>query len=79
MKTYKVMTKAELITKIVEARVEQCRRQNFKKFGNNDFVRKNENADAWRKMYRDYPMTSKKMPAFSLEGEYERFYGVANA
>ena len=79
MKTYKGMTRIEIINKIVEARVEQCRKQNLKKFGNNDFTRKNENADKWRNMYRDYPMTSKTMPAFSLAGEYERFYGVANA
>ena len=42
MKTYKGMTRGELMKKVIDARVEQCRKQNFKKFGNNDFPRKNE-------------------------------------
>lgn len=43
MKTYKGMTRGELMKKVIDARVEQCRKQNFKKFGNNDLPRKNEN------------------------------------
>ena len=78
MKTYKGMSKEELIEKIVEARVGQCKQQNFKKFGNNDFARKNENANEWRRLYRGYPITSKTAPSFSLSSEYERFYGGAN-
>lgn len=78
MKTYKGMTKQELIEKIVEARVEQCKKQNLKKFGNNNFARKNEDSNKWRRLYRSYPMASKVTSMFSLVSEYERFYGGAN-
>ena len=74
MKTYKGMTRKELTAKIVEARVKQCKEQNFKKFGNNDFARENENPDKWYNLYKTYPMTSRTQPNFSLVHEYERFY-----
>jgi hypothetical protein len=69
------MSRFEIIEKLVEARVAQCKKQNFEKFGNNDFARVNENPDTWRKFYKTYPMRSKKFPMFSLVGEYNRYYG----
>lgn len=69
------MSRFEIIEKLVEARVAECEKQNFEKFGNNDFARENENTDKWRKHYKTYPMRSKKFPMFSLVGEYNRYYG----
>ena len=54
MKTYKGMTRGELMKKVIDARVEQCRKQNFK-------------------LYKTYPMESKKYPWFSLVHEYELY------
>ena len=73
MKTYKGMTRGELVKKVIDARVEQCRKQNFKKFGNNDLPRKNENPNEWYKLYKTYPMESKKYPWISLIHEYELY------
>ena len=69
------MSRFEIIEKLVEARVAECKKQNFEKFGNNDYDRVNENPDMWRKHYKSYPMRSKTMPMFSLVGEYNRYYG----
>lgn len=69
------MSRFEIIEKLVEARVAECKKQNLEKFGNNNFARENENADKWRKHYKTYPMRSKKFPMFSLVGEYNRYYG----
>lgn len=75
MKTYKGMTRKELIKKIAIARVEQCKKENLKKIGNNDFPRKNENINEWEKLYKTYPMESKKYNGmFSLVYEYKNFY-----
>lgn len=74
MKTYKGMSRTELIEKIVEARVEQCKKQNLEKFGNNDYSRQNENAENWRKLIKTYPMTSKN--GYSLQNQYDYFYGA---
>ena len=41
------MSRFEIIEKLVEARVAECKKQNFEKFGNNDFARQNENTDTW--------------------------------
>ena len=60
------MSRFEIIEKLVEARVAECKRENFKKYGNNDVERVNENPDMWRKHYKTYPMRSQKYPAFSL-------------
>lgn len=68
------MSRFEIIEKLVEARVAECKKQNLEKFCNNDFARHNENPDTWRKHYKSYPMRS-KMPQFSLSGEYNRYYG----
>lgn len=48
------MTRKEIILKIAQARVEQCRQQNFEKFGNNDLPRENENIDKWINHYKSY-------------------------
>ena len=69
------MSRFEMIEKLVEARVAECKKQNLEKFGNNDFMRQNENPDTWRKHYKSYPMRSRTMPQFSLTGEYNRYYG----
>lgn len=68
------MTRFEMIEKIVAARVAECKEQNFKKFGNNDVARVNENPDMWRKHYKTYPIRSKTCPMFSLTAEYNRYY-----
>ena len=68
------MKRFEIIEKLVVARVAECKRENFKKFGNNDVARVNENPDMWRKLYKTYPMRSQKYPAFSLMAEYERYH-----
>ena len=68
------MKRFEIIEKLVEARVAECKRENFEKFGNNDIERVNENPDMWRKLYKTYPMRSRTCPAFSLMAEYERYY-----
>ena len=73
MKTYKGMTRKELIEKIVEAQIADCKARNNKKFGDN-LPRMNENKEKWEKFYSTYPMTSKKYPAFSLVGVYDSFY-----
>ena len=67
------MKRAEIIKRIAIKRVEQCKKQNFEKFGNNDFPRQNENLQTWIKHYSKYPLKSKSV--FSLENEYRRFYG----
>lgn len=69
------MKRFEIIEKLVEARVKECKQQNFEKFGNNDYDRKNERPDMWRKHYKSYPMRSRTTPQFSLVGEYNRYYG----
>ena len=69
------MSRFEMVEKLVEARVAECKKQNLEKFGNNDFTRQNENPDTWRKHYKYYPMRSRTMPQFSLAGEYNRYYG----
>jgi hypothetical protein len=69
------MKRFEIIEMLVNARVAECKKQNFEKFGNNDTPRVNENPDAWRKFYKSYPMRSKTTPMFSLMGEYNRYYG----
>ena len=69
------MSKSEIIEKLVEARVAQCKKQNFEKFGNNDFARVNENQNTWKKYYKTLPMRSRKYPQFSLIAEYNRYYG----
>ena len=68
------MKRFESNEKLVEARVAECKRENFKKFGNNDVKRVNENPDMWRKHYKTYPMRSRTCPAISLMAEYERYY-----
>ena len=70
MKTYKGMNRTELLQKVVEARVQQCRQQNFEKFGNNDLPRMNENPQRWLRIYRTYPMQSKN-GQFCLVSAYE--------
>lgn len=45
----------------------------FQKFGNNDLPRKNENPNEWYKLYKTYPMESKKYPWISLIHEYELY------
>jgi hypothetical protein len=72
MKTYKGMTRKELIEKIVEARVNQCKKENSVKYGDG-FARKNENPETWRNLYKSYPIVSKSCPMFSLSREYETY------
>lgn len=74
-KTYKGFTRTELIDMIAAARSIQCKQQNFEKFGNNDYKRRNESILNWKNLYKTYPMTSKKYPEFSLVSLYERFCG----
>ena len=69
------MSRFEIIEKLVEARVAECKNQNLKKFGNNDFARQNENPDTWRKHYKSYPMESRTMPQFALVVEDNRYDG----
>lgn len=69
------MKRFEIIEMLVKARVEECKKQNLEKFGNNNYDRVNENPDTWRKYYKSYPMRSRTMPMFSLVGEYNRYYG----
>ena len=73
MKTYKGMTRSQIIKKIVEAQVADCKARNNNKFGDN-LPRVNENLEKWEKFYSTYPMTSKKYPAFSLAGVYDSLY-----
>ena len=73
MKNYKGMSRAELIKKIIDARVSQCKAENKKKFGDS-LPRMNENRNQWFALYKTYPMVSKAQPQFSLVSEYERFY-----
>lgn len=70
MKTYKGMKRTELLQKVVEARVQQCRKANFEKFGDN-LPRMNENPKTWISLYRNYPMKSRN-GQFCLVSEYER-------
>lgn len=72
MKRYKGLNRFELIEKIVDARVEECRKQNFEKFGNNDHPRQNENRNVWKNLYKTYPITSKD--CFCLARQYDRYY-----
>ncbi len=74
MKTYKGMTRSQLISKIVDAQVAECKARNNKKFGDN-LPRVNENREKWEKLYATYPMTSKKYSTFSLAAVYDSFYG----
>ena len=75
MRTYNGMERKELIEKVVEARVKECRLANFRKFGNNDVPRVNENPNTWRNLYKTYPMISRN-GMFCLVSEYQRFYGL---
>lgn len=68
------LKRKKLINLLVAARIEQCKKDNLKKYGNNDFLRENEKPSTWLHFYSTYPMKSKKYPQFSLEGEYRRFY-----
>lgn len=70
MKTYKGMTRGQMIAKIAEVKVAECKAKNEKKFGDG-LPRMNENFNYWVKFLDTYPMESKKYPAFSLIGEYE--------
>lgn len=70
MKTYKGMTKKEIVEKLAFAKAEICKAENAKRF-NDGLPRKNENVNTWRKFYNDYPMFSEKYPMFSLSAEYE--------
>ena len=72
MKTYKGMTKTQLINKIVEAQVAECKANNDKKFSDG-LPRMNENREFWRKYLDTLPLISKKYPAFSLAGMYESY------
>lgn len=73
MRTYKNMSRKELISKIVDARVAQCKKENEKKFSDG-LARKNENKKIWENLYKSYPITSKTTPSFSLSAEYDRYY-----
>ena len=70
MKTYRGMTRNQMIEKIATAKVEECKTRNEKKFGDG-LPRMNENFSYWVKFLETYPMESKKYPAFSLIGEYK--------
>ena len=70
MKTYKGMTRKQMIEKIANAKVEECKERNKKKF-DDGLPRMNENFSYWVKFLETYPMESKKYPAFSLIGEYK--------
>ena len=72
-KTYKGMTKPELIEKIVTARVEECKKDNEKRY-HDGIPRTSEDPEVWRNHYKSYPVFSKKYPAFSLSAEYDRYY-----
>lgn len=72
MKTYKGLNRFELIEKIIDKRVEECKKENFKKFGNNDFPRENENRKNWEKLYKAYPV--KSTDCFCLACEYDSYY-----
>lgn len=69
MQTYCGLTRNDIIELIVAARVQKCMEENFNKFGNNDFQRKNENPDKWRIFYKKYPMFSKY--PFCLSKEFD--------
>ncbi len=71
MKTYKGMTKLEMVKKIVEviiaeniAKNEKSKKQIY-----------NTDARDLISFYTTYPMTSKKYPAFSVVGMYEAYCG----
>ena len=72
MKTYKGMTKKEIVEKLAFAKVEICKSENEKRFGDG-LPRKNENVNTWRKFYNDYPMFSEKHHMFSLSAEYDQY------
>lgn len=72
MKTYKGMTRSELIEELANIRAELCRQENMSKYGDG-LPRKNENKDDWKKLYKNYPMFSPKYPVFSLVAEYDLY------
>lgn len=72
MKTYNGITRIQLIEKIASAKATECKARNKKKFGDG-LPRENENFNYWVKFFENYPMESKKYPAFSLIGEYNAF------
>ena len=71
MKTYKGMTKTEIIAKIVAAQIVEFTKKNNEK-GKYIF---NTDARDLTALYTTYPMTSKKYPAFSLAGIYDEYCG----
>lgn len=68
MKTYKGLNRFELIEKIIDAKIEQCKKENFAKHGNT-LPRQNENRKNWEKLYKTYPITSST--CFCLASEYD--------
>ena len=70
MKTYKGMTRNQMVEKIAAAKVEECKARNEQKFVDG-LPRMNENFSYWVKFLETYPMESKKYPEFSLIGEYK--------
>lgn len=76
-KTYKGMTRKELLEKVIAARIAECKAINIEKYGKTeDYPNYNEKPSAWASFYKTCPMTSKSDP-FALANEYERYYGKA--
>lgn len=71
MKTYKGMTKSEMVKKIVAVMVAEHTAKN-EKSGNRIY---NTDEIDLTFLYITYPMTSKKYPAFSVVGMYEAYCG----
>ena len=71
MKTYKGMTKGEMVKKIVAAMVAEHTAKN-EKSGKRIY---NTDERDLTSLYIAYPMTSKKYPAFSVVGMYEAYCG----
>lgn len=71
MKTYKGMTKSEMVAKIVEVMVAEFAEKNAKA-GKRVY---NTDVRDLTSLYITYPMISKKYPAFSVAGMYEAYCG----
>ena len=71
MKTYKGMTKSEMVKKIVAVMVAEHEAKN-EKAGKRIYSTDERDLAS---LYITYPITSKKYPAFSVVGMYEAYCG----